>query len=151
MVYTTDRKPLLCNHKQIFNRVIEEVYSLTDSNMNHYESIYKLTYLFSFILYFYKNVIFNYSKISYEFIIINNNIYEIIKNKLPEEWDIVLLGYNGKDKSLEQDILRIEKQHFGFFGYIINKQGAKNLLKRCFPVKFNLSLILSILFLTNKS
>jgi len=41
---------LLCNHKQIFNRVIEEVYSLTDSNMNHYESIYKLTYLRKCIL-----------------------------------------------------------------------------------------------------
>ena len=41
---------LLCNHKKIFKKVIQEVYSLNDSNMDNYENIYKLTYLRKCIL-----------------------------------------------------------------------------------------------------
>ena len=41
---------LLCNHKNIFKKVIQEVYSLKDSYMDNYESIYKLTYLRKCIL-----------------------------------------------------------------------------------------------------
>ena len=41
---------LLCNHKKIFKRVIQEVYSLKDSYIDNYEYIYKLTYLRKCIL-----------------------------------------------------------------------------------------------------
>jgi len=36
---------VLCNHPKIFKKVIQEVYSINDSQMDLYENIYKLTYL----------------------------------------------------------------------------------------------------------
>jgi len=41
---------LLCNHTHSLNRVIEEVYSINDSYIDKYESIYKLTFLRKCIL-----------------------------------------------------------------------------------------------------
>lgn len=36
---------LLCNHKKVFSKLLQEINSMNDYNINNYEEIYKLTYL----------------------------------------------------------------------------------------------------------
>jgi len=79
-------------------------------------------------------------------VIINENLFEVINaiDKFPQDWEIVLLGYhrhfisnkfnrlsfrNRKKVSENFKIVRFTDVMDGAFGYIINQEGAKKMLK----------------------
>jgi glycosyl transferase, family 25 len=64
---------------------------------------------------------------------------EILKN-LPKNWDIVFLGYmfpmlyENNDEKAGENLYKIKSILFGTHAYLINKKGAKKLLKMAFPI-----------------
>jgi GR25 family glycosyltransferase involved in LPS biosynthesis len=75
---------------------------------------------------------------------------DIIKNYVPDDWDIILFGgiYNNNTK-INDYILKI----FTFYemhAYIINKKGALKLLPKVFPIKKQIDSLLSDLASNNE-
>ena len=70
---------------------------------------------------------------------IDKKLSDLIQN-LPEKWDIILLGYQNPhlyENNIEKvgDFYKIKSVFFGTHAYLINKKGAKKLLKRAIPVR----------------
>ena len=59
--------------------------------------------------------------------------------ELPDEWDILYLGsgQHTAEKRLSPHLAR-PSRIYGLFGYVINWQGAKRLLKHCFPLRYQI-------------
>ena len=77
------------------------------------------------------------------------HLQEIIKNYLPNDWDILLLGgiYN-KCKYIN-DYVRKIYSFYETHAYIINKKGALKLLSKAFPIKKQIDSFLSDLTQNN--
>lgn len=62
-----------------------------------------------------------------------------IISELPDEWDILYLGSDQHtvEKYLSPHLAQ-PSRIYGLFGYVINWQGAKRLLKQCFPLRYQI-------------
>jgi GR25 family glycosyltransferase involved in LPS biosynthesis len=68
---------------------------------------------------------------------LNNNI-----KRVPKDWDMILIGGTYNEKKENKDIVKVSR-FFQTHAYVINKTGIEKILKKAYPIQYQIDSFLS--------